>query len=158
MEVKFSDTQKVEEILQVITPLKESIPCSLIVKDVAKRKDSLPRNDGQYCHIFDKLFVTVETELVKLAIASPGFTICFEEAYDHFHVDKNLKSSIRRNLRKSVFFESEHCNVFSLNLNIFTTLLISKSTKLWLFFETFESITCYLFVFKNFVLKLISEL
>ena len=63
MEVKFSDTQKVEEILQVITPLKENIPC-----------------------------------------------------------------------------------------------LISKSTKLWFFYETFESITCYLFVFKNFVMKLISEL
>ena len=108
MEVKFSDTEKVQETLQVITPLKENIPCSLIVKDVAKRKD------GQYRHIFDKLFVMVETELVKLAIASPGFTICIEEAYDHFHADKNLKSSIRRNLRKSVFFESEHCNVFFL--------------------------------------------
>ena len=114
MEVKFSDTQKVQEILQVITPLKENIPCSLIVKDVAKRKDSLPRSDGQYRQLFDKLFVTVETELVKLATASPGLTICFEEAYDHFHADKSLKSAIWRNLRKSVFFESENCNVFFL--------------------------------------------
>ena len=104
MEVKFGYTEKVQEILQVITPLKEIIPCSLIVKDIAKRKDSLPRNDGQYRNIFDKLFVTVEIELVKLAIASPGFTICFEDAYDHSHADKSLKSSIRRNLRKSVFF------------------------------------------------------
>ena len=114
MEVKFSDAEKVQEIFQFITPLKENIPCSLIVRDVAKRNDSLPRNDGQYRHIFDKLFVTVETELVKLAIASSGFTICFEEAYEHFHADKSLKSSMRRNLRKSVFFESEHCNVFFL--------------------------------------------
>ena len=114
MEVKFSDAENVQEIFQFITPLKENIPCSLIVRDVAKRKDSLTRNDGQYRNIFDKLFVTVETELVKLAIASPGFTICFEEAYDHFHADKSLKSSISRNLRKSVFFESEHCNVFFL--------------------------------------------
>ena len=57
---------------------------------VAKRKDSFPPNDGQYRHIFDKRFVTVETELVKLATASPGFTICFGEAYDHFHADKSL--------------------------------------------------------------------
>ena len=114
MEVKFDDSESVQEILQVITPLIENIPCSLIVKDVAKRNDSLPRNDGQYHHKFDKLFVTIEIELVKLAIASPGFTICFEQAYDHFHVGKNLKSTIRRNLRKRVFFESEHCNVFFL--------------------------------------------
>ena len=114
MEVKFDDSESVQELLQVITPLIENIPCSLIVKDVAKRNDSLPRNDGQYHHIFDKLFVTIEIELVKLAIAPPGFTICFEQAYDHFHGDKNLKSSIRRNLRKSVFFESEHCNVLFL--------------------------------------------
>ena len=114
MEVKFDDSESVQEILQVITPLIENIRCSLIVKDVAKRNDSLPRNDGQYHHIFEKLFVTIEIELVKLAIASPGFTICFEQAYDHFHAAKNLKSSIRRNLRKSVFFENEHCNVFLL--------------------------------------------
>ena len=46
MEVKFDDSESVQEILQVITPLIENIPCSLIVKDVAKRNDSLPRNDG----------------------------------------------------------------------------------------------------------------
>lgn len=113
MEVKF-DSESIQEILQVIIPLRENIPCSLIVKDAAKRKDSSPRNDGQYKHIFDKLFVTVEMELVKLAIASPGFTICFEQAYNHFHADRNLKSSIRRNLRNSVFFETQHCNVFFL--------------------------------------------
>lgn len=113
MEVKF-DSESIQEILQVIVPLRENIPCSLIVKDAAKRKDSLPRNDSQYKHIFDKLFVTVEMELVKLAIASPGFTICFEQAYNHFHADRNLKSSIRRNLRNSVFFETQHCNVFFL--------------------------------------------
>lgn len=113
MEVKF-DSESIQEILQVIIPLRENIPCSLIVKDAAKRKDSLPRNDGQYKHIFDKLFVTVEMELVKLAIASPGFTICFEQAYNHFHANRNLKSSIRRNLRNSIFFESQHCNVFFL--------------------------------------------
>lgn len=113
MEVKF-DSESIQEILQVIVPLRENIPCSLIVKDVAKRKDSSPRNDDQYKHIFDKLFVTVEMELVKLAIASPGFTICFEQAYNHFHADRNLKSSIRRNLRNSVFFETQHCNVFFL--------------------------------------------
>lgn len=107
MEAKFDDSQSVPEILQVITPLRGNIPCSLIVNDVARRKESLPRNDGQYHHIFDKLFVTVEIEIVKLAIASPGFTIYFEEACGH------LKSSIRRNLQKSVCFESEHCNGFS---------------------------------------------
>lgn len=69
MELKF-DSKSIQEILQVIIPLRENIPCSLIVKDAAKRKDSLPRNDSQYKHIFDKLFVTVEMELVKLAIAS----------------------------------------------------------------------------------------
>lgn len=113
MELKF-DSKSIQEILQVIIPLRENIPCSLIVKDAAKRKDSLPRNDSQYKHIFDKLFVTVEMELVKLAIASPGFKICFEQAYNHFHADRNLKSSIRRNLRNSVFSESQHCNVFFL--------------------------------------------
>ena len=52
----------------------------------------LLHNDGQYHDIFDKLFVTVDMELVKLVIASPGFTSSFEDAYDHFHTDKNLKS------------------------------------------------------------------
>ena len=39
MEVKFGDSEKVQEILQVITPLKEIILCSPIVKDIAKQKD-----------------------------------------------------------------------------------------------------------------------
>ena len=52
MVVKFDSSESVKESLQVITPLRENIPCSLIVKDVAKRKDSLPRNDGQYINLF----------------------------------------------------------------------------------------------------------
>ena len=35
MEVKFGDSEKVQEILQVITPLKEIILCSMIVKDIS---------------------------------------------------------------------------------------------------------------------------
>ena len=123
---------KVQKILQVITPLKEIIPCSLIVKDIPKQR--LSHNDGQY-NIFDKLFVTVDMELVKLAIASPGFTSSFEDAYDHFHTDKNLKSSIRRNLWKSIFFESEHCAVLSLNHNIFITLLGKFNSETFRSFE-----------------------
>jgi len=73
----YTTTEKVQEILQVITPLKEIIPRSLIVKDIAKRKDFLPRNYGQYWNILNKLFVTVEMELVKLAIVLPGFNHFF---------------------------------------------------------------------------------
>ena len=129
MEVKFDDSESIQEILQVIAPLIENIPCFLMVKDVAKGINSLPRNDSHYHHIFDKLFVTVEMELVKLAIASPGFTICFEQSFDHFHVDKNVKSS---------FLKVNIVLFFSLGHNTFITLLISKAENVWFFYEIFE--------------------
>lgn len=94
----------------ITTPLKEHFPRTIVEKDTGRYKDVI--NNGQFLGIFNELFVTIELELVKLAIASPGFTISFEEAYEHFNADRNLRSSIRRNLRKSIFFESEKCNVF----------------------------------------------
>ena len=39
MEVKFDDSESVHGILQVITLLRENIPCSLIEKDIAKGQD-----------------------------------------------------------------------------------------------------------------------
>ena len=94
------------------TPLKEHFPCAILEKDTARQKEII--NNGQFLGLFDQLFVTIELELVKLAIASPGFTVSFEEAYEHFNADRKLRSSIRRNLRKSIFFESDKCNVFFL--------------------------------------------
>lgn len=72
-------------------------------KGYHKAKRLLPCNNGQYHNTSDELFVTVEMELVKLAIESLGFTISFEDAYDHSDTDKNLKSFIWRNLQKSIF-------------------------------------------------------
>ena len=88
--------------------------CSLIIKDSAKRGRTPDPNVGQYLGIFDKLFLMVELELVRLAIASPGFTISFQGAYDHFNANRREKASIRRHLRNSVFFAMEKCNVFFL--------------------------------------------
>ena len=89
------------------TPLKEHFLCAILEKDTARHKDVM--SYGQFLGIFHELFVTIELELVKLAIASLGFTISFEEDYEHFNVYRNLRSSIRRNLRKSIFFESGKC-------------------------------------------------
>lgn len=110
--IKFEDSNEFKELLMITTPLKEHFPCAIVEKDTGRYKDVI--NNGQFLGIFNELFVTIELELVKLAIASPGFTISFEEAYEHFNADRNLRSSIRRNLRKSIFFESEKCNVFFL--------------------------------------------
>jgi len=99
-------------MFNIITPLKEHIPCAIIERDQGTPKDII--NQGQFLGIFDELFITIEFELVKLAIASPGFTISFEEAYKHFNANRNVRSSIRRNLRKSQFFKNEMCNVFYL--------------------------------------------
>ena len=98
------DKFELQEILRLIVPLKENIKCSEIVRDRAKRSDSLVRNDGQYLGIFNQCLATVEIELVKLAIASPDFTTSFQEAYTHLQADRKLKSSITRTLRKSVLF------------------------------------------------------
>ena len=86
----------------ITTPLKEHFPCAIVDKDTGFHKDVI--NNGQFLGIFNELFVTFELELVKLAIASPGFTISFEEAYEHLNADRNFRSSMRRNLRKSIFF------------------------------------------------------
>jgi len=108
--IKFDDFDEFEKLLIITTPLKEHFLCAIIERDTGRPKDII--NQGQFLGIFDELFVTIELDLVKLAIASPCFTISFEEAYKHFNADRNLRSSIRRNLRKSRFFKSEKCNVF----------------------------------------------
>lgn len=43
-------------------------------------------------------FVIVEMEFVKLVIELFGFIIFFEDVYDYFDIDKNLKFFIWRNL------------------------------------------------------------
>ncbi|KAL9977090.1 hypothetical protein ACROYT_G014459 [Oculina patagonica] len=72
------------EIIALITPLKKVICCAPIKRDTVKPKDFVPTNARQYLGIFDQMFATIEMELVKLAIASPGFTVSFENANMHF--------------------------------------------------------------------------
>jgi len=86
--IKFDDFDKFEGLLNITTPLKGHFPCAIIERDPGRPTDII--NQGQFLGIFDELFITIELELVKLAIASPGFMISFEEAYKHFNADRNL--------------------------------------------------------------------
>ena len=98
----FEDSNEFKELLMMATPLKEHFPCAILEKDTARNKDVM--SNGQFLGIFHELFVTIELKLIKQAIASLGFTISFKEDYEYFNVYRNLRSSISRNLRKSIYF------------------------------------------------------
>ena len=96
--------------------MEESLLCSLMVRDrpAGNRVEPVTNDTERYRNIFDELFLTMEMELVRLAVASPGFTVTFQTAYEHFHANRTEKSFIRRHLRSSIFFQMEQCNIFFL--------------------------------------------
>ncbi|KAJ7372838.1 hypothetical protein OS493_016761 [Desmophyllum pertusum] len=79
------DEEELARILNVVTPLEQKIECSHIIRDSPKRREEPPvLNYEQYRGIFNQTSLTFELELVKLAIALPGFTVSFRECICSF--------------------------------------------------------------------------
>ena len=75
-------------------------------RPAGNRVEPVSNDTERYRNIFDELFLTMEMELGRPAVASPGFTVTFQSAYEHFNANRTEKSSIRRHLRSSKFFSN----------------------------------------------------